>query len=91
MKKSFTVISITFFACSFMMLFYLFQSWHIVFTDYLYKISIFTPLIMNVISVIFASLGVKGMTQKTIIYFNILVLVVFGMFYLFFMFGFQAP
>lgn len=91
MKKPFTVISITFFASSFLMLFYLFQSWHIAFIDYLYKVSIFTPLIMNVISLIFASLGVKGMTRKTIIYLNILVLVVFGMFYLFAIFGFQEP
>lgn len=91
MRKIFTLLSITFFTYSFLMLFYLFQSWSIAFIDYLYKISIFTPLMMNMISVLFASLGVKGMTQKTIIYLNILILVVFGMFYLFAMYGFQDP
>lgn len=91
MKKLLMALSITFFASSFLMFFYLFQNIPIALIDKLYDLSMFTPFFMNFISMIFASFGAKGMTRKTIIYLNILVLFVFGIFYLFALVGFQEP
>lgn len=73
------------------MLLYLFQDWKIPFIEYVYKISIASPIFVSVLGVISASLSIKGITRKTLVLINSIILIYFGVLYFIAIYGFQEP
>ena len=91
MRKLLTGLSIICFSISFFMLLYLFQDWKIPFIEYVYKISIASPIFVSVLGVISASLSIKGITRKTLVLINSIILIYFGVLYFIAIYGFQEP
>jgi hypothetical protein len=91
MRKFLTGLSIICFSISFLMLLYLFQDWKIPFVEYVYKISMAIPIFVSVLGVISACLSVKGITRKTLVLINSLILIYFGVLYFIAVYGFQEP
>lgn len=91
MKKVFTVLSVFCFLLTLFMLFSLSQDWKIGFIDYLFGISIFTPIIINILGVILSIFSTKGATRIILVMINSLMLICFGVLAFVAMFGFQEP
>lgn len=73
------------------MIFSLSQDWNITFVDYLYGISMFTPIFLNIISIVSACLSVKGTIRKTLVFLNSLMIIYYGIFCFIALYGFQEP
>ena len=91
MKKIFTVLSAICFLLTFFMLMYLTQGWEIGFFDYLFGISLFTPIFINVLGVISAVFSVKGTTRKILVLINSLMIICFAVLSFIAIYGFQEP
>lgn len=73
------------------MVMYLSQNWEIVFIEYLYGVSLFTPIFLNVLSIVSAYLSVNGATRKVLVYLNFLMIIYFGILSFIGLYGFQEP
>lgn len=91
MRKFFTYLSILFFSFSFLLVMYLFQDWNIGFIENLYKFNLFTPILVNVLSITSAWLGEKGDVRRILIYLNLMMLIFFIIIYFIGLYGFQEP
>ncbi len=91
MKKILFGLSIIFLSFSFFMVMYLSQNWEIVFIEYLYGVSLFTPIFLNVLSIVSAYLSVNGATRKVLVYLNFLMIIYFGILSFIGLYGFQEP
>ncbi|RDW20208.1 hypothetical protein CWR48_05755 [Oceanobacillus arenosus] len=91
MKKFFAILSVICFLLTFFMLMYLSQGWEIAFVDFLFGISLFTPIFINILGVISASFCAKGTTRKVLVLINSLMLIYFGVLSFVAIFGFQEP
>ena len=91
MKKFFTALPVICFLLIFFMLMYLSQGWEMAFFDYLFEISLFTPIFINVLGVISAFFSLKGTTRKVLVLINSLMIVSFGILSFVAIFGFQEP
>ncbi|KLV14753.1 hypothetical protein ABW02_25890 [Niallia circulans] len=91
MKKLFAVLSVSCFLFTLIMLMHLSQGWEIGFFDYLFGISLFTPILINVFGVISAFFSAKGTTRKTLVLINSLMINCFGILSFVAIYGFQEP
>ncbi|MBP2079697.1 hypothetical protein [Oceanobacillus polygoni] len=91
MKKFYTALSIICFSYSFLMLMYLSTGWKIAFVEYLFEMSLFTPIFLNVLGIISACVSTKGTTRKTLVIINSLMIIYFGVLSFIALFGFQDP
>jgi len=89
LKKFFAVLSVGFFLFSLLMITSLSQNWDITFVEYLFQVSIFTPLFFNILGILCAFFSLKGATRNTLILINSLLMIYCGIFYLIALFDFQ--
>ena len=73
------------------MMMYLGVGWNIAVVEYLYRVSIFTPLFLNVLGLVSAYFSTKGTTRKTLIFINSMLIIYFGIFYFIASVGFKEP
>jgi hypothetical protein len=90
-EKFFTGLSAFCLVLAFLLFNYDSTTWYGKFFDFLYDISIFTPLIIGVLGIISAFLGVKGAIRIILILLNLFSLMVFLFVILMALFGFQEP
>ncbi|GAA0293615.1 hypothetical protein GGQ92_000036 [Gracilibacillus halotolerans] len=91
MRKFFSVVSTSFFLFSFFMIMHMSVGWNIAFIEYLYRVSIFTPLILNVLGLLSAYFSTKGTTRKTLFFINSMLIIYFGILIFIASVGFQEP
>lgn len=91
MKKFLAVLSVTCILFTFLMLMHLSQGWEIAFFDYLFGISLFTPIFINGLGVICAFFSAKGSTRNILVLLNSLLIIIFGVLSFVAIFGFQEP
>jgi len=73
------------------MIIFLSQGWEIGLFDYLIGISLFTPILINVLGVIRAFFSAKGTTRNILLIINSLMIICFGFLSFLAIFGFQEP
>ncbi|MCM3742368.1 hypothetical protein M3210_19320 [Oceanobacillus luteolus] len=91
MKKFFAMLSIIFFSITLIMMMSLYQAKTVAFVDYLFDISVFTPIFFNVLGIVSACFSPKGTTRKTLIFINGLMMIYFAIFIWIGIYGFQEP
>ena len=64
MKKFFAMLSVVFFSITLIMMMSLYQAKTIAFVDYLFDISVFTPIFFNVLGIVSACFSPKRNNQK---------------------------
>ena len=90
-EKFFTGLSIFFLVLTYLMLRWDTTTWYGDFIEFLYNISIFTPIIIGILGVISAFIGIKGIIRTILILLNVIALVAFIVVLLIAIFGFQQP
>lgn len=91
MKKFFTALSIICLSFNFFLAVYLSQGWKITFVEYVYELSILTPVLISALGVISGIFSLKGTTRVLLICLNFSLLVFFGIMVLIGVYGFQEP
>lgn len=90
-EKIFTGLSAVCLVLAFLLFNFDATTWYGKFIDFLYDISIFTPLIIGVLGIISAFLGMKGPIRVILILLNSFSLLVFLFVISMAIFGFQEP
>ncbi|WP_152657523.1 hypothetical protein [Oceanobacillus sp. CFH 90083] len=84
-------ISTVCFLFTFLMAMHLFQNWNVSLFEYLYDVSIFTPIFFALLGSICAWFSVRGTNRNILIILNLLMLFFFAIFTFIAIFGFQNP
>lgn len=70
---------------------YLFQNWNVFLFEYLYDLSVFTPIFFALLGFICAWFSLRGTNRIVLVILNLLMLVFFAIFTFVAIFGFQNP